>query len=521
MRSFARYFVLGFLTFAPALPLFAEETPAELPVNFLFRDQFYLSPELRARYHTSQAPGFLVVEKPNPESNSNIAIVTGFAPQALRTRSIKDIQTVDQAQEWIEKQKKTVSFQGVPIQKLSLPVSGGRTKEMFWVGNKGFDSFDQASSEIAMVQSIIEKQKGDFPRALELAEKYSKPEEGAAPPPEEIAKSEAQFQREEEIMLRWVDQLDIGEKLWGPFQGMPAGEPILYQSFGEGSWRSTNLAEKQFNAIVSYWTNRMVFKGIRAPFNTIDPYVEITAALESSGNEGGSQLDTVVGLEWRPLARATMFDNYRPWGGISLLNWAKNYRFYIQMMDRRNLKDEIANIRDYDFRFGVDIFYEWGIDLPPIDQTPGKGFAGLVRDYVWGEYYGNYGWRWTNFTAEEDFSAWILDTSIILGIKTPPVRMPENPINENLVLMPYFRFAIIGNSKLSNPSDNRAYLAVGVRWMPFRSYRFANNEWLFKTKLFAEYLAIGKVQTNKQPDRHRVQPDEDWRIGIAWSLRRF
>jgi len=168
----------------------------------------------------------------------------------------------------------------------------------------------------------------------------------------------------------------------------------------------------------------------------------------------------------------------------------------------------------------VDIFYEWGIDLSPIDQASGKGFVGFLTDYTWGEYYGNYGWRDTNFTAEENFDAFILDSSLILGLKTPPVNLPPNPINEHLILMPYFRFALIANTRLSNPTDNRYYVSVGVRWMPFRSYRFVNNEWLLKTKIFAEWLAIGKVQNLKQDDT-RPHPDEDWRIGIAWSLRRF
>ena len=518
MRSLVRWFALGFFSVLPTLCLFAQEPPtSEPPANYILRDQFYLSPSQKSHFNASPADDFLVVERPNPEWNSNVAIVGGFASQALRTRVLKDVQSVDQAKEWIRAQKKATSFEGVQILTLPMKLPGGDTKEVYWVGNKSFDSFDKAAGEIAMAKSLIEMQGGNFAKALELTNEFKEPEE--APLSKEI-KTEAQFQREEQIALRWADQLDIGEEFWGPFQGVPAGEPILYQSFGESTWRSTNLAEKKFDSQVGFWTNRIVFKGVRAPLSTIDPYVEVTAAMESSPNDGGNQLDTVIGVEWRPLVRSTFLENFRPWGGIPLLKWAKNYRFYVQYMDRRNLKDEIANIRDFDTRFGVDIFYEWGIDLNPIDQAPGKGFAGFLTDYTWGEYFGNYGWRDTNFTAEENFDAWLLDTSIILGLKTPAVRLPANPINEHLILMPYLRFALIANTRLSNPTDNRYYVAAGVRWMPFRSYRFVNNEWLLKTKIFAEYLAIGKVQNLKQDDSG-PQPDEDWRIGIAWSLRRF
>lgn len=518
MRLVARIFILGFFSVLPTLSLFAQEpSPSESPVNSVFRDQFYLDPSQKIHFNTTQAGEFLVVERPSPEWNSNVALVGGFASQALRTRALKDIQSVDQAKEWIQAQKKTTTFEGVPIHQLTIPLPDGSAKDAFWVGNKSFDSFDEAAGEIAMIKSVIETQGGDFVRAVELAEEFVEPE--PAPPGPEV-KTPAQFKQEEEIAFRWADQLDIGEELWGPFHGEPAGEPILYQSFGESTWRSTNLAEREFQSQVGFWTNRLVFKGIRFPLSTLDPYVEVTAAMESSPNDGGNQLDTVAGLEWRPLVRNAWLENFRPWGGIPLLIWAKNYRFYIQYMDRRNLKDEIANIRDFDFRAGVDIFYEWGIELSPIDQAPGKGFVGFLTDYTWGEYFGNYGWRDTNFTANENFDAFILDSSLILGLKTPPVNLPPNPINEHLILMPYFRFALIANTRLSNPTDNRYYVSVGVRWMPFRSYRFVNNEWLLKTKIFAEWLAIGKVQNLKQDDS-RPHPDEDWRIGIAWSLRRF
>lgn len=527
MQSSSRLLVIALLSLVFSLPLLAQEStlpptgtaglPQESSANLLFRDQFYLSPSQKIRYKTFQASDFLVLEQPAPEWNSNIALVSDFAPGAIRTRILRGIHSVDEAKDWIKKNRRTLDFQGVPIQELTLLAPDGSTREVYWVGNKSFDSFDQASSAIAMTQAVIEMQGGDFNRAVELAQKFSEPEPAAEVA--EAVKTKAQFQKEEETALKWMDQLNIGESLYGPFQGVVAGEPLLYQSFGETTWRSTNLAERRFRSQVGFWTNRIVFKGIRFPINTLDPYVELTIAPETTGNEGGSQLDTVAGVEWRPLIRNAALNNFRPWG-IPLLEWVKNYRFYVQYMNRANLKDEIANIRDFDLRFGVDIFYEWGIEMPPVNQTSGTGFVGLLTDYVWGEYFGNYGWRNTNFTVGPDFDAWILDTSVILGIKTPPLKLPHNPINDYLVLMPYFRFGLIANTRFSNPSDNRYFVAAGLRWMPFRDYRFVNNEWLFKTKIFAEWLGIGKVQNLKQDDS-RPHPDEDWRIGVAWSLRRF
>jgi hypothetical protein len=529
MRAFARGVLVGSFLLLPARSLFAQEALAQpvgleagspvsqSPVNFLFRDQFYLSPSQKIRHNIFQADDFLVVERANPELNSRVAVVSGFAPQALRTRSLKGIQTVEEAKAWIEKHKKERPFDGVTIFELPLPIAGGRVQPVYWVGNKSFDSFDKAAAEVAMVRTLVESQGGDFSKALSAAEEFAEPE--PVPTVEEV-RARAQFQKEEEIMLRWIDQMNIGEDLFGPFQGVPAGEPILYQSFGEGDYRSTNLAQRKWHSFVAHWTNRIVFKGIKFPLNTLDPFVETTTALEATGLDGGSHLDLSVGVEWRPLQRNAFFENFNI-EGIQLLKWVRNYRFYAQYFVRKNLKDEIAFSREDDFRTGVDIFYEWGIELPQPGQPRSKGIAGILQDYIWGEYFGNYGFRHTNFSTEENYDALLFETDILLGFKTPGIPLPQNPINDELVLMPYFRFSWSVNDELSNPFDNKAAVSVGVRWMPFRDYRFQNNEWLFKTKFFAEYRAIGKVRFLKQNQDNRPLPDEDWVLGVNISLRRF
>ncbi len=520
MRRLPCWLLIAWLACFFAAPLPAQEPAGSNSVNSLFREQFYLGSSEKIRRNTTPAAGFLLIERPDPDWNSKIALVSGFAPKgkALRTQTLKDVQTVEEAREWLKANKKELDYEGVPVTELSLTLPDGRVQTRYWVGNKSFSSFDEAAAEIAMVKSIVESQGGDFGRAVAIAEQYSEPTEEEAAP-KVTPQTRAQFEKEEELMLRWADQLNLGEKLYGPFEGVAPGERILYQSFGETTWRSTNLSENAFRSQVGFWTNRIVFKGIRFPLSTVDPFVELTVAPEATGNDGGNQLDAVVGLEWRPLVRNAWLDNFRP-GGIPLLIWAKNYRAVIAYYNRRNLKDEIALIRDFDLRAGVDIFYEWGIDMPALDQGKGKGLAGFLAEYTWGEYFGDYKWRDTNFTSREDFDAWIFDTSITLGAKVPLFRLPPNPINEQLMLMPYLRFGAISNTKIPNPADNRYFLAVGLRWMPFRDYRFANNEWLFKTKVFGEYLGIGKVQNFKQDDS-RPYPDEDWRIGVAWSLRRY
>lgn len=522
--------VVGLLLLFQVALLAAQETPS-LPtppsVTNLFREEFFLEPSERRKFSAASTENFILIPQSAPEWNSSVAIVTDFAPsrpagrgRGIRSQALKGIRSIEEAKEWIRREKKTHSFEGIQIYELSLPIGTSKAQKRYWVGNKSFTSLSEAVSAVALIQKMIESQGGDFLQAVEMAKELAQPEPALQAAPE-VLKTQAQFQKEEEIMLRWIDQLEIGDQLWGPFQGVTSGERILYQSFGETTWRSTNMAQRKFQSQVGFWSHRLVFKGIRFPLNTLDPFVELTGALESTGNDGGSQLDTSIGVEWRPLQRNSWLENFRPWG-IPLLVWAKNYRFFMQYFNRRNLKDEIAFIRDEDFRMGFNIFYEWGVDLPSLAQrTKSKDLFDLLTNYVWGEYFGEYSWRHSNFTTEENYDAWLLDTSLILGIKTPAVKLPPNPLNEELVFMPYLRFAMTANTEFSNPFDNKYFVAVGIRWMPFRDYRFQENEWLFKTKVFAEWLAIGKIQHLKQDQDNRPLPDEDWRIGVSFSLRRF
>ncbi len=515
--------LIGFFFLFQSVLLQAQEAPppaAQPAVNALFREEFFLEPTERGALSAAPAENFILLQQSAPDWDSNVAIVTDFAGKGTRSQTLKGIHSVEEAKEWIRKERKAHAFEGVQIYELPLSLRNGKIQKRYWVGNKSFASLNDAISAIARAQKKIETQGGNFLQAVEMTKELAQPDPSMQTGAE-VVKTQAQFLKEEEIMLRWLDQLDIGDELFGPFQGVNTGERILYQTFGETTWRSTNLAQRRFRSQVGFWTHRLVFKGLRAPLNTIDPFVELTGALESSPNDGGSQLDTSIGFEWRPLERNAWLDNFRP-GGIPLLIWAKNYRFFMQYYNRRNLKDEILFIRDEDFRAGFSIFYEWGIDLPSLTQEArNDNFVDLLNNYVWGEYFGEYAFRKSNFTTEENYDAWILDTSIVLGLKTPGLKLPPNPLNEELVLMPYLRFAMTSNTEFSNPFDNKYYVSAGLRWMPFRDYRFQNNEWLFKTKVFAEWLAIGKVQNFKQDQDNRPLPDEDWRIGVSFSLRRF
>ena len=83
--------------------------------------------------------------------------------------------------------------------------------------------------------------------------------------------------------------------------------------------------------------------------------------------------------------------------------------------------------------------------------------------------------------------------------------------------MPYMRFEHVNNTEFNSPFQNRYSVVAGVRWMPFRTYRFKENEWLYKTKFFFEYVGVGKVQETKVQSGN---PDFDVRFGVNISSNR-
>jgi hypothetical protein len=141
---------------------------------------------------------------------------------------------------------------------------------------------------------------------------------------------------------------------------------------------------------------------------------------------------------------------------------------------------------------------------------------------VWGEYYGDYHWETTNYSSENKFNAFIANSSIMLGFRLPGIPLPQNPINDQFVVMPYMRFEHVNNSDFSFPYQNQFFVAAGARWMPFRTYAFKENEWLAKTKIFIEWVGVGGVYNVKQGDNDSTGPiQHDLRVGLNFSSRRY
>ncbi len=521
--------LIGAILFSQALTSYSAQptapssssppAPQEPEINFLLRDQFFFSPDLKLKFNTYETDGFLFLKESRSDLNSEYSIITGFDNNLLETQALKDVKTVEEAKALIKRSAKLTTYMDVSIKTLSLPLPDGAVSEQFWVGQKSFPSMEKAKASIVAMKTAIETNGGNFDRALALIDEFA-PAEPKEKTPEEI---KADFKREEDFAIKVMDWLDVGEKLYGPFHARlsPYGEPILWQSFGETSFRFSNLEKDEYYSQVFYWTNRLVLKGIWGPWGTtFDPFVEATPALESNGIDYKSNLQLTAGIEWYPLIRSAALQNFRL-GGIPLSNFIRNYRIFAQYMLRENLKNEITGSKSHDFRTGIDIFYEWGLDLELLGQKPYKRrFIDYVHDYVWGEYFGTYHYEHTNFSGIRAYDSFLMNSSLILGLDWPSIPLPANPVNDHLYVMPYMRFEHVSNANHPLHYQNQYFVAAGVRMMPFRSFQFSNNEWLFKTKLFFEYVGVGGIawpSANTPPDT----PDRDLRFGVAFSYKRF
>jgi hypothetical protein len=486
------------------------------PVANGFAEQFFAPGTQKLDHKINEIRGFPVLKSHSREQNAEFSIVTDFGGGAVKSRPLSGLKDTKAIDDYIKKNLKTATFEGVEIRQLSVPNAKGQAMELFWIGDRAFASSQEAVTAIIASKTNVELQGGNFAESVRAAPSYVPEVEK----PVEV-KTPAQFKKEEELILKFTDQLGIGEKMFGVLQGTPAGTAITWQSFGETTWRQTNLAAKGFDTQVGYWTNRLVFSGIRFPLDNISPFIEETVSLQSDSADFASNLQLWAGLEWRPLARNPWLENFQPFGGIPILEWMRNYRFYIKYGNQYPVKNTITNSRDNDLVWGVQCYYEWGTELPPLDEAKPEVFSDYIRQYVWGEYFGNYYVSKTNFSSEKSFNAFIANSTVTVGIKLPGIPLPHNYINDELVLMPYMRFEHVNNASFSFFYQNQYFIAAGLRIMPFRAYRWKENEWLSKTAIFGEFVGVGGDQFVKQNDKPFGIPNYDLRFGVKFSSRRF
>ena len=507
------FFIFSLLLLTASLGI-AKEADTSLPSESLLRDMFVLNHNAKVERDVYEVEGFVLVYHPAPDWNSSYSIVTGFKGDVLTTHILKNVNSVEDARKYFLKHVKSHHVSGVNIRELYLEAKTGPGVKLFWIGNRAFRTLKDAQKSVAVLKKNIEAQGGSFKKALNKMREVSK-----EPPPPPKPGKPARAELEEKYAFKALDWLGFTEYLYGPFYSEPSGEKILYQSTFETTYRTTNFSKKDFNALTGYWSHRIVLRGIRfIGGTTVDPYIEAVPSWQSDPSDFATNLEVSAGLEWRPLIRNAFLQNYQPYG-LPVLDWIRNTRVFLVYSQRKNLKDKFDDdVITNNLRAGVELFKEWGVELPSLDVMTGENPYFKKSDLLWGEMFLQYFYNKTNFSGEPDYQSIQNTEALKIGIKLPRFPLPDNPINQEFLLMPYFVFENNVNHEHDFFFQNRFYYGYGLRWMPFRDYRFANNEWLFKTKVFFEYypeIHYGQAKPVSET------PEQDIRFGLNMSLKRF
>ena len=506
--SFSILLVLSIFTLTPFSHVSFSHAQSDPQTSELvpskFREAFYIPHGLRLKYSTYDCSEFIVTKQEEKDWNSFFAVITGFNDTILESRILKDIQTIDEAREYFEKYRKPIEYQGVLIQEVTLVDKNGQLYKLYWVGQKTFSSVEEAQKAIDGVKNDIEATGGNFAQNVQLAKDYSQSFTGVE---HEVAKEtkvikvKPVFQQEEDVFFGAYDGLGL-KRYWGKY---PEEDWYLYQSVGETTYRKTNLDSRDFDSQVGFFNNRIVIRGVKFFGSSIDPYIEMTVRGETNSRPFATTLDLIAGFEYRPF-RLNKWLAASPW-----TDWIRNFRGYILYEQREPVKDFIENARDHDVEVGFDFFKEWGIDMPK---------EGEKDTWLWGELFMNNRFRKTDFSPIDDYDSFVWNNAGKIGIKFPRFKVPKNSINDEFVVMPYMFFDETATSSVRSFFENRWFLGAGVRWMPFRSYRFLNSQWLFRMKIFGEYVGIGSADYTKDEPVNSV-PTHDYRVGVNISLNRF
>ncbi len=503
----------GFTDLAPEIPTKHPEVDPDTmdALLVLFRDRFYVPEALKTKYDLYDYRDFVLQETDNENWRSNVGIVTQYDAKLIQSKLLKGVGTIDEAQSYIDSHLKVHPYRGIDIPEIIFDLGDGKTASRYWVGQKGFKTLEDAQRALDGFALEVEKKKIKFNLFVDDLKENGIPFEE----PEEVilAEDEEQYgagytNLEETVAMYLWEKADVER-----FSGKASDEPwFLWQSVYETTWRSTNYSTGGFNDLVGYFSNRIRVRGLKMPYgSSVDPFLEGTVTFSSDGRDFDNTFQGVFGLEYRLFRGMKGFDKY--W----FTSWIRNIRAHVDYWNRYATKDPITGSADYDLRAGVDVFKEWGIDIP----EEGK------PDLWWGEYFGQYEFRKTNFSFHannNEYDAFLANTRVLLGIKFPTFAVPDNPINDHVTIMPYMGWEWINNNHIADFFENRYSVFAGVRWMPFRNKRHERREWLYKTKFFFEYYGIGSVQNTKRdpdPTDPAYSVNNDFRFGVNISSNRF
>lgn len=456
------------------------------------QDVFTVSPVLQNRLQMETHRGFLLLENPEEDWQSNYAVVSNFDGDILESQVIPGAQSLESAAAFIDQNLVRHDYKGVEIRELVIPLSDAGKTSLFWVGHRAYASEAEARSCIdgAVARGVSEQALAAQAAGEPVAEPPAPAEEEApAGPP-----SEYPLQIDQKIQNVEIPGTSL----------VTEKDRFYYQVFGEFSYRRTNFdfprldETDYFDTVLGFATHRFVMKGIRLYDGgpSLDPFAGATFSLASRDEPFDNKLELFIGLEYRPL-EGLDFLKKNPY-----LEWLQRLDLFTQYLDISAFKGNFTG-PTYDWFNGVSLYKDWGWGQPFDEQEHTK-----IADYLWGELFTQGGWRQTSYTRD-DFEQFGFEIAGWFGVKFPW-------IGDIPPLMPYGKLEFTSNEE-NDFFRNRFLYFGGVRYMPFHTRRFLPFEWLYGLKLFAE---VGKAEyyDEKPPDD---RPDWDFRAGIKIDLNRF
>ena len=184
----------------PAIQMAVQPAAQVKPVVNLFAEQFFAPASQKLDHKMNEVRGFPILKTHSREQDAEFSIVTDFGGGAVKSRHLSGLKDLKAIDAYIKQNLKTANFEGVEIRQLPIPNAKSQAADFFWVGERAFSSAEEAMTAIIASKTNVELQGGNFAESVRAAPVYI-PE---AEKPIEV-KTPAQFQKEEELILKFTD----------------------------------------------------------------------------------------------------------------------------------------------------------------------------------------------------------------------------------------------------------------------------------------------------------------------------
>lgn len=270
-------------------------------------------------------------------------------------------------------------------------------------------------------------------------------------------------------------------------QTAPPPQPLTFiELWNSAAFYDTNLEKQRFASILSRYEGKFGLNVFHFPLQVYGVYYGVFSQDSAYWN---NSLFSGAGIRLKP------FQAYR--GKVWFTEWISGLKIFAENLSASYQKNAASAeaLADEDFRYGIDVWYEWNQDNPD-------------RRKPWGELWLNYSRRSTNFGWDPaEYQTGVLKFEPKFG-----VHLARD-------IKAYLRADVTYSDKSGSDYSflNIADYGVGVRFEPLREYGEA-TDFFKKFKMFAEVLGVSYLK-ERPADASKVVTS-DVRFGVEFSYGR-